>query len=161
MLKSTSIYREKEDKKKLRNKTQKKQKEKKKTRKIPPHTPQSPLASLRRGHVSRRFRNRIALKCPQYNSTNTKFCYFNNYSLSQPRYLQPRAGPFLGGGHLRPRRSRGPRRSHGQQQWPRKGEDLGNKKEDEIERERMGEEEREINREKREDERERGGRPSE
>ncbi|XP_072979210.1 dof zinc finger protein DOF3.6-like [Typha angustifolia] len=28
-----------------------------------------------------------ALSCPRCNSTNTKFCYFNNYSLSQPRHF--------------------------------------------------------------------------
>eukprot|EP00252_Welwitschia_mirabilis_P020727 TRINITY_DN5135_c1_g1_i2.p1 TRINITY_DN5135_c1_g1~~TRINITY_DN5135_c1_g1_i2.p1 ORF type:complete len:306 (+),score=27.87 TRINITY_DN5135_c1_g1_i2:321-1238(+) len=28
-----------------------------------------------------------ALKCPRCTSTNTKFCYYNNYSLSQPRYF--------------------------------------------------------------------------
>ncbi|KAJ0978203.1 hypothetical protein J5N97_013677 [Dioscorea zingiberensis] len=28
-----------------------------------------------------------ALKCPRCESTNTKFCYYNNYSLSQPRYF--------------------------------------------------------------------------
>ncbi|THU56641.1 hypothetical protein C4D60_Mb11t19380 [Musa balbisiana] len=28
-----------------------------------------------------------ALSCPRCNSTNTKFCYYNNYSLTQPRYL--------------------------------------------------------------------------
>ncbi|XXG80912.1 hypothetical protein AAC387_Pa09g1669 [Persea americana] len=28
-----------------------------------------------------------ALKCPRCNSTNTKFCYFNNYSLTQPRHF--------------------------------------------------------------------------
>ncbi|CAL9082145.1 unnamed protein product [Musa textilis] len=27
------------------------------------------------------------LKCPRCDSTHTKFCYYNNYSLSQPRYL--------------------------------------------------------------------------
>ncbi|KAK4791880.1 hypothetical protein SAY86_022315 [Trapa natans] len=27
------------------------------------------------------------LNCPRCNSTNTKFCYYNNYSLSQPRYF--------------------------------------------------------------------------
>lgn len=26
-------------------------------------------------------------KCPRCNSLNTKFCYYNNYSLSQPRYF--------------------------------------------------------------------------
>ncbi|OIT27216.1 PREDICTED: dof zinc finger protein DOF1.8-like [Nicotiana attenuata] len=28
-----------------------------------------------------------ALNCPRCNSKNTKFCYYNNYSLSQPRYF--------------------------------------------------------------------------
>ncbi|KAK9076632.1 hypothetical protein SSX86_004966 [Deinandra increscens subsp. villosa] len=28
-----------------------------------------------------------AINCPRCNSTNTKFCYYNNYSLSQPRYF--------------------------------------------------------------------------
>ncbi|KAH6774035.1 hypothetical protein C2S51_012439 [Perilla frutescens var. frutescens] len=28
-----------------------------------------------------------ALNCPRCNSSNTKFCYYNNYSLSQPRYF--------------------------------------------------------------------------
>lgn len=27
------------------------------------------------------------LQCPRCNSTNTKFCYYNNYSLTQPRYF--------------------------------------------------------------------------
>ncbi|XP_017232251.1 dof zinc finger protein DOF4.6 [Daucus carota subsp. sativus] len=27
------------------------------------------------------------INCPRCNSTNTKFCYYNNYSLSQPRYF--------------------------------------------------------------------------
>ncbi|KAI3701286.1 hypothetical protein L2E82_45939 [Cichorium intybus] len=27
------------------------------------------------------------LNCPRCKSTNTKFCYYNNYSLTQPRYL--------------------------------------------------------------------------
>ncbi|PPS04166.1 hypothetical protein GOBAR_AA16479 [Gossypium barbadense] len=30
-----------------------------------------------------------ALKCPRCDSTNTKFCYYNNYSLSQPRDSVP------------------------------------------------------------------------
>uniref|UniRef100_A0A1J3F8Y8 Dof zinc finger protein n=1 Tax=Noccaea caerulescens TaxID=107243 RepID=A0A1J3F8Y8_NOCCA len=29
----------------------------------------------------------LALRCPRCDSTNTKFCYYNNYSLSQPRYF--------------------------------------------------------------------------
>ncbi|XP_073006447.1 uncharacterized protein [Typha latifolia] len=28
-----------------------------------------------------------ALECPRCNSSNTKFCYYNNYSLSQPRHF--------------------------------------------------------------------------
>ncbi|XP_017249395.1 dof zinc finger protein DOF2.1 [Daucus carota subsp. sativus] len=28
-----------------------------------------------------------ALKCPRCDSSNTKFCYYNNYSLTQPRYF--------------------------------------------------------------------------
>ncbi|XP_042493057.1 dof zinc finger protein DOF5.7-like [Macadamia integrifolia] len=28
-----------------------------------------------------------AMKCPRCNSTNTKFCYYNNYSLTQPRHF--------------------------------------------------------------------------
>ncbi|XP_076915291.1 uncharacterized protein LOC143574585 isoform X2 [Bidens hawaiensis] len=28
-----------------------------------------------------------ALNCPRCNSAHTKFCYYNNYSLSQPRYF--------------------------------------------------------------------------
>lgn len=30
---------------------------------------------------------REPLKCPRCESTNTKFCYYNNYNNSQPRYL--------------------------------------------------------------------------
>ncbi|KAJ6755394.1 DOF DOMAIN ZINC FINGER PROTEIN [Salix purpurea] len=29
----------------------------------------------------------VALKCPRCDSTNTKFCYFNNYNFSQPRHF--------------------------------------------------------------------------
>jgi len=32
-------------------------------------------------------KDKQALNCPRCNSTNTKFCYYNNYSLSQPRYM--------------------------------------------------------------------------
>ncbi|KAG5617301.1 hypothetical protein H5410_017125 [Solanum commersonii] len=28
-----------------------------------------------------------SVNCPRCNSTNTKFCYYNNYSLTQPRYF--------------------------------------------------------------------------
>ncbi|XP_039010968.1 dof zinc finger protein 1-like isoform X2 [Hibiscus syriacus] len=41
-----------------------------------------------RGMVERsRTQNDQTLNCPRCNSTNTKFCYYNNYSLSQPRYF--------------------------------------------------------------------------
>ncbi|KAK8583519.1 hypothetical protein V6N13_108873 [Hibiscus sabdariffa] len=48
----------------------------------------SPMEASR-GMVERRARpqNDQALNCPRCNSTNTKFCYYNNYSLSQPRYF--------------------------------------------------------------------------
>ncbi|KAL2543784.1 Dof zinc finger protein DOF3.7 [Forsythia ovata] len=42
-----------------------------------------PRASLER----KRPQKDQALNCPRCNSTNTKFCYYNNYSLSQPRYF--------------------------------------------------------------------------
>ncbi|GAB4831174.1 hypothetical protein Ancab_005181 [Ancistrocladus abbreviatus] len=31
--------------------------------------------------------HQLVLKCPRCDSTNTKFCYYNNYSLSQPRHF--------------------------------------------------------------------------
>ena len=31
--------------------------------------------------------NRHNLQCPRCNSTDTKFCYYNNYNLSQPRHF--------------------------------------------------------------------------
>ncbi|XP_031399171.1 dof zinc finger protein DOF5.1-like isoform X2 [Punica granatum] len=58
------------------------------------------------------------LKCPRCESTNTKFCYFNNYSLSQPRHFcktcrryWTRGGALrnvpVGGGCRRNKRSKG------------------------------------------------------
>lgn len=57
-------------------------------------------------------------KCPRCDSTNTKFCYFNNYSLSQPRHFckacrryWTRGGALrnvpVGGGCRRNKRTRG------------------------------------------------------
>ncbi|XP_061352905.1 dof zinc finger protein DOF2.4-like [Gastrolobium bilobum] len=57
-------------------------------------------------------------KCPRCESTNTKFCYFNNYSLSQPRHFcktcrryWTRGGALrnvpVGGGCRRNKRSKG------------------------------------------------------
>ncbi|KAM7263666.1 hypothetical protein ACFE04_001349 [Oxalis oulophora] len=64
----------------------------------PPPPPPPPLqsgggGSIRPGSMSDRARlanvpmPEAALKCPRCESTNTKFCYFNNYSLSQPRHF--------------------------------------------------------------------------
>ncbi|CAH8368555.1 unnamed protein product [Eruca vesicaria subsp. sativa] len=36
---------------------------------------------------SRKSRPNEKVNCPRCNSTNTKFCYYNNYSLTQPRYF--------------------------------------------------------------------------
>ncbi|KAK7295712.1 hypothetical protein RJT34_18623 [Clitoria ternatea] len=59
-----------------------------------------------------------SLKCPRCESTNTKFCYYNNYSLSQPRHFcktcrryWTRGGALrnvpVGGGCRRNKRSKG------------------------------------------------------
>ncbi|KAK4286522.1 hypothetical protein QN277_003068 [Acacia crassicarpa] len=60
----------------------------------PPLPPQAPhMGSIRPGSMADRARlakippPEAALKCPRCESTNTKFCYFNNYSLSQPRHF--------------------------------------------------------------------------
>ena len=51
------------------------------------------MGSIRPGSMADRARlakippPEAALKCPRCDSTNTKFCYFNNYSLSQPRHF--------------------------------------------------------------------------
>ena len=43
-----------------------------------------------------------AINCPRCNSTNTKFCYYNNYSLQQPRYFcKPCRRYWTEGGSLR------------------------------------------------------------
>lgn len=62
---------------------------------LPPLAPPSHGAagSIRPGSMADRARlakipqPETALKCPRCESTNTKFCYFNNYSLSQPRHF--------------------------------------------------------------------------
>ncbi|KAJ6873051.1 dof zinc finger protein DOF2.5-like isoform X1 [Populus alba x Populus x berolinensis] len=43
--------------------------------------------SCGRPEVERKPRPQEQLNCPRCNSTNTKFCYYNNYSLTQPRYF--------------------------------------------------------------------------
>ncbi|XP_022730599.1 dof zinc finger protein DOF2.2-like isoform X2 [Durio zibethinus] len=58
----------------------------------PPHVGAG-TGSIRPGSMADRTRlakipqPEAALKCPRCDSTNTKFCYFNNYSLSQPRHF--------------------------------------------------------------------------
>ncbi|KAA8518891.1 hypothetical protein F0562_016335 [Nyssa sinensis] len=64
----------------------------------PPPSPPQPHGgggpgSIRPGSLADRARManipmpEAALKCPRCESTNTKFCYFNNYSLTQPRHF--------------------------------------------------------------------------
>ncbi|XP_014492632.1 dof zinc finger protein DOF2.2 [Vigna radiata var. radiata] len=68
------------------------------TQLLPPLPPQqthvgASVGSIRPGSMADRARlakippPEAALKCPRCESTNTKFCYFNNYSLSQPRHF--------------------------------------------------------------------------
>lgn len=58
----------------------------------PDHHAGGGAGSIRPGSMSDRARlakipqPETALKCPRCESTNTKFCYFNNYNLSQPRH---------------------------------------------------------------------------
>ncbi|KAH7550114.1 hypothetical protein ACOSP7_024724 [Xanthoceras sorbifolium] len=49
-----------------------------------PKPPAAAAAALER---KARPQKEQALNCPRCNSTNTKFCYYNNYSLTQPRYF--------------------------------------------------------------------------
>ncbi|XP_054779980.1 dof zinc finger protein DOF2.5 [Prosopis cineraria] len=37
--------------------------------------------------IEKKARPQEQLNCPRCSSTNTKFCYYNNYSLTQPRYF--------------------------------------------------------------------------
>ncbi|XP_059626737.1 dof zinc finger protein DOF2.1-like [Cornus florida] len=68
-----------------------------------------------------------ALKCPRCESTNTKFCYYNNYSLSQPRYFCKSCRRYwtkggtlrnvpVGGGCRKNKRSSSSKRNHDQDQ---------------------------------------------
>ncbi|PAN41518.1 hypothetical protein PAHAL_8G049900 [Panicum hallii] len=48
----------------------------------------APAPAMAAGAARReRPRKEAALNCPRCNSTNTKFCYYNNYSLRMPRYF--------------------------------------------------------------------------
>ncbi|WVZ56470.1 hypothetical protein U9M48_006991 [Paspalum notatum var. saurae] len=48
--------------------------------------PARPNSMAERARLARMPQPEPALKCPRCDSTNTKFCYYNNYSLSQPRH---------------------------------------------------------------------------
>lgn len=46
----------------------------------------APNSCPRQG-LEKKARPQEQINCPRCNSTNTKFCYYNNYSLTQPRYF--------------------------------------------------------------------------
>ncbi|CAD5184366.1 unnamed protein product [Musa acuminata subsp. malaccensis] len=46
-----------------------------------------PISMAERARLAKIPQPEQPLKCPRCDSTNTKFCYFNNYSLSQPRHF--------------------------------------------------------------------------
>ncbi|XP_022136484.1 dof zinc finger protein DOF5.7 [Momordica charantia] len=51
-------------------------------------TTRKPTSSTRSSHhPDSQSQQQEALKCPRCDSTNTKFCYYNNYSLTQPRHF--------------------------------------------------------------------------
>ncbi|CAI9757450.1 unnamed protein product [Fraxinus pennsylvanica] len=52
-------------------------------------SPSGDVLTCSRPLIERRLRppHDQSLKCPRCDSTHTKFCYYNNYSLSQPRYF--------------------------------------------------------------------------
>ncbi|KAK8542028.1 hypothetical protein V6N13_137397 [Hibiscus sabdariffa] len=89
-----------------------------------PHGGGGGAGSIRPGSMTDRARlanipmPEVALKCPRCESTNTKFCYYNNYSLTQPRHFcktcrryWTRGGALrsvpVGGGCRRNKRSKG------------------------------------------------------
>ncbi|AQK79395.1 dof zinc finger protein DOF3.6-like [Zea mays] len=49
--------------------------------------PAKPMSMAERARLARIPLPEPGLKCPRCDSTNTKFCYFNNYSLTQPRHF--------------------------------------------------------------------------
>lgn len=46
-----------------------------------------PVSMTDRARLAKIPQPEAGLKCPRCESTNTKFCYFNNYNLSQPRHF--------------------------------------------------------------------------
>ncbi|KAJ8637113.1 hypothetical protein MRB53_011380 [Persea americana] len=74
------------------------------------------------GGGDRRLRPQQPLKCPRCDSVNTKFCYYNNYNLSQPRHFCKSCRRYwtkggvlrnvpVGGGCRKPKRSSKPKHS--------------------------------------------------
>ncbi|RWR83375.1 dof zinc finger protein DOF5.4 [Cinnamomum micranthum f. kanehirae] len=49
--------------------------------------PPAPETSAGEGRHQRSYPSPLAVKCPRCESLNTKFCYYNNYNLSQPRHF--------------------------------------------------------------------------
>ncbi|XP_020577780.1 dof zinc finger protein DOF3.6-like isoform X2 [Phalaenopsis equestris] len=49
--------------------------------------PVAVVSTAERARLAKIPQAEAALKCPRCDSTNTKFCYFNNYSLTQPRHF--------------------------------------------------------------------------
>ncbi|VAH82943.1 unnamed protein product [Triticum turgidum subsp. durum] len=47
----------------------------------------APMSMVERARLAKVPQPEPGLKCPRCDSTNTKFCYFNNYSLTQPRHF--------------------------------------------------------------------------
>ncbi|KAJ3686470.1 hypothetical protein LUZ61_015634 [Rhynchospora tenuis] len=63
---------------------------------LPPPQAPSPTQNLDQNHKPNQIiitsentdqQNLNPVACPRCNSTNTKFCYYNNYNLSQPRHF--------------------------------------------------------------------------
>ncbi|KAK4772878.1 hypothetical protein SAY87_027897 [Trapa incisa] len=52
-----------------------------------PRNPIRPVSMTERARLANIPMPEVSLKCPRCESTNTKFCYFNNYSLRQPRHF--------------------------------------------------------------------------
>ncbi|KAJ3682738.1 hypothetical protein LUZ60_012965 [Juncus effusus] len=52
-----------------------------------PGSQNRPNSMAERARMARLPQPEQALKCPRCESSNTKFCYYNNYSLSQPRHF--------------------------------------------------------------------------
>ncbi|KAK4776868.1 hypothetical protein SAY86_005556 [Trapa natans] len=82
-----------------------------------PASGQSPPCMAEKGGTIDAPHPETALKCPRCESINTKFCYYNNYSLLQPRYFcktcrryWTRGGSLrnvpVGGGYRKSRRSK-------------------------------------------------------